>query len=108
MRKLNGLDRLLSPLQAQLTISSNLTPEFTIDLAQAIKPDAPASSIVRTKDNILLRWMKPEIIISTLGIEKVISPYGRPQAGMFKVAIASFGAAALIGAAITWKACSKI
>ena len=108
MRRLHGIDRILAPMQARLMISSNLTPDITIDLAQAMKSDAPATSVVSAKDNAMLRLMKPEIIFSTLGVEKVISPYGRPQAGMFNIVLASLGAAALIGAAITWKACSRI
>ena len=95
MRSLHGIDRFLS---AKLKISSNLTPDITIDLAQATKSDAPASSVVSAEDNLALKFMKPEIILSSFGIEKIISPYGRPQAGMFNIVIVSLGAAALIGA----------
>ena len=108
MRRLNGIDRFLAPINAKLTVSSNLTPEITIDLAQATKSDAPASSVVSAKDNFMLALMKPEIIFSSFGIEKIVSPYGRPQAGMFNIVIVSLGAAALIGAALTWNICSRV
>ena len=108
MRRLHGIDRFLAPINAKLRISSNLTPDITIDLAQAAKSDAPASSVVSAEDNLALKFMKPEIIFSSFGIEKIISPYGRPQAGMFNIVIASLGAAALIGAALTWNVCSRV
>ncbi len=108
MRRLNGIDRFLAPIKAKLIVSSNLTPDITIDLAKAAKTDEPATSVVSAKDNFMLKLMKPEIVFSSLGFEKVISPYGRPQAGMFNIAIVSLGAAALIGAALTWNVCSRV
>jgi len=90
---------------AKLIVRSNLTPEITIDLAQLTRPGIPSATAVQGQNAALMRLVKPEVIVTGLGVEKSFAPHGRPTAGMFTVVIVGAGVAAAIGGLIAWRIC---
>lgn len=101
----------LSATTPKIIVSSNLSPDVTIDLSKALAPGATTATeqqAVSGEDDLVLRFVQPEIIISGLGIQKSIAPYGSPRAGMVWVFILGVVATGLIGAGITWSICSRV
>lgn len=99
------LRSVLSAGGAQLIVRSNLTPEIRIDISQLAKPGQPAATAVQGENAALMNLIRPEVIVTGLGVEKSIAPYGKPTAGMFTVVAAGAAVAAAIGAAVAWKIC---
>lgn len=95
----------LSAGGAQLIVRSNLTPEIRIDISQLAKPGEPAKTAVQGENAVLMNFIRPEVVVTGLGVEKSIAPYGKPSAGMFNVVIGGVLVAGAIGAAIAWKIC---
>jgi len=106
-----GLPDLLSTFvgeaskNAKIIIRSNITPEITIDIAQLMKPGTPPATAVQSDNAALMRLIKPEVVVTGLGIEKVMAPYGSPKAGMFMVVATGVAVAAALGGLIAWKIC---
>jgi len=101
----------LSATTPKIVVSSNLAPDITIDLSKALAPGATATTqnqAVSGEDTFILRLVQPEIILTGLGLQKSIAPYGSPRAGMVWIFTAGVLATALIGAGITWSLCSKV
>jgi hypothetical protein len=89
----------------KVIIRSNITPEITIDIAQLMKPGAAPATSVQGDNAVLMNLIKPEVVVTGLGVEKVTAPYGRPRAGMFMVVATGIGVAAALGGLIAWKIC---
>lgn len=92
---------------AELVIRSNVTPEITIKLADLLLPGQPSKQVVASGHPLLMRAIKPELIIQTLGMERAYSPYGRPRAGMASMVFAGLICSGLIGAIISWAICKN-
>jgi len=90
---------------AKIIIRSNVTPEITIDIAQLMKPGAPAPTSVSSDNAALMKLIKPEVVITGLGVEKKMAPYGSPKAGMFMVVATALGVSAVLGGLIAWRVC---
>lgn len=101
----DALKGVLSAGGAQLIVRSNLTPEIRIDISQLVKPGTPADTAVQGQNTALMSLIKPEVVVTGLGVEKSIAPYGKPTAGMFTVVAVGAISAASIGALIAWKIC---
>lgn len=97
----------MSTVTPKLVVSSNLSPDITIDLAQMLKP-GDTSQAISSEDQFILHLIRPEVIITGFGMRKSMAPYGRPYAGMVYVCIAGILITGLLGAAITWSICSKV
>jgi hypothetical protein len=101
----------LAATTPKIIVSSNLAPDITIDLSKAMGPGAsPATQnqAVSSEDTMLLRLIQPEIIITGLGLQKSIAPYGSPRADMIWVFVVGVLAMGLIGAGVTWSLCSRV
>ena len=97
----------MSVATPKLVVSSNLSPDITVDLAQMLKP-GDASQAISSEDKLLLYMIRPEVIITGFGMRKSIAPYGRPYAGMVYVFLAGILITGVLGAAIAWSICSKV
>lgn len=99
----------MSVTAPKLVVSSNLSPDITIDLAKMVGPGSgDPSAAISSEDKLLLRLIKPEVEITGFGMQKKMAPYGSPQAGMVWVFLASILITGLLGAAITWAICSRV
>jgi hypothetical protein len=90
---------------AQVVIRSNITPEIRINLAELAKPGAPSAAAVQSDNATLMKLIKPEVIITGLGLEKRMAPYGSPKAGMFTIVAVGVSVAAALGGLVAWKIC---
>jgi len=100
----DALKGFLSAGGMQLVLKSNVTPEIIIDVSQLAKPGAEAQTAVQG-DPVLMRLIKPELLVRGLGVEKSIAPYGQPQAGMFTMVAVGTAIAGALGAIIAWRIC---
>lgn len=105
----NGLPDMLRSLAsaggAQLIIRSNITPEIRINVADLAKPGTPPQTAVQGDNAVLMSLIKPEVIMTGLGIEKSLAPYGKPTTGMFTLVAVGAGIAAALGGLLAWKIC---
>lgn len=92
---------------AELVIKSNVTPEITIKLADVLVPGGSAQRAITSDHPLLMKLIRPELIIKTLGIEDNYSPYGRPQAGMYSMVLVGLVSSGLIGALLAWAVCKN-
>ena len=92
---------------AELVIKSNVTPEITVKLADLLIPGQPSKQVIASDHPLIMRAIKPELIIQTLGIERAYSPYGRPRAGMASMVLAGIVCSGLVGAIISWAVCKN-
>lgn len=92
---------------AELVIRSHVTPEITIKLADLLIPGQPSEQAIASDHPMIMRAIKPELIIQTLGIERPYSPYGRPRAGMASIILAGVACSGLVGALISWAICKN-
>lgn len=92
---------------AQIIIKSNVTPDIKIDIGNLLKPGPgiPPQTAVQSDNVTLMKLIKPEVIITGLGLEKSIAPYGKPTTGMFTVVAIGVGVAAALGGLMAWKIC---
>lgn len=93
---------------ADLVIRSNVTPEITIKLADVLAPGQPSQQAISSQHPLLMQFIKPEIIVKTLGVEKPYSPYGRPRAGMPQMIVGVLLSSGLIGAVLAWVVCHRL
>lgn len=92
---------------SELTIKTNITPEITIKLADLLIPGQPSAQVISSDHPIIMRLIKPEVIIKTLGLERAYSPFGRPQSGMYSTVLLGLVASSLVGALLTWAVCKN-
>ena len=92
---------------SELTIKTNISPEITIKLADLLVPGQPSTQVIASDHPMLMRLIKPEVIIKTLGLERAYSPFGRPRSGMYSTVLLGFGASGLVGALLTWAICKN-
>ena len=92
---------------SELTLKTNITPEITIKLADLLVPGQPSSDVVASEHPMLMRLIKPEIIVHTLGIERAYSPFGRPRSGMYSTVLMGLVTSCLVSALVTWAVCKN-
>ena len=93
--------------QADLTIDSNITPKITVNLADILVPGQPSQTAIQSNNPLLMRIIRPEIAIQSVGIERSYAPYGKPQAGMYAMIGLGLFIACLTGGATTWLFCKN-
>jgi hypothetical protein len=105
----NGLPDMLRNLAsaggAQLIIRSNVTPEIRINVADLAKPGTPPKTAVQGDNAVWMNLIKPEVVMTGLGVEKSLAPYGKPTTGMFTMVAVGAGIAAALGGLVAWKIC---
>ena len=108
----NFLNQLVGVSNPQLVISSNITPDITVDLSKLLvpgtQPAVESSQAVTANNKLLLQLMQPEITFTSLGAQKTIAPYGRPIGNVHLFLLLGIGAFALTGSMIAWKLCRSI
>jgi hypothetical protein len=92
---------------ADLVIKTNITPEITIKLADLLVPGQASKEAIASDHPMIMRVIKPEVIINSMGIEKAYSPFGRPRAGMASMLLAGVLSSSLVGALISWLICKN-
>ena len=92
---------------ADLVIKTNITPEITIKLADLLVPGQPSEQAIASDHPMIMRAIKPEIIINSLGIERAYSPFGRPRAGMASMVLAGVLSSGFVGALLAWLICKN-
>ena len=97
----------LDPTQNLLIFRSNVTPDITVDLASLLQPGQPPNSAVQGSSALALSLIKPEIVVSALGLDKTIAPYGIPQEGAWTYLIMGLSIATFLGAGLTYSYCTK-
>lgn len=91
--------------QAELIVDSNVTPRITVNLADILAPGTPSSTAIQSDHPVLMRFIKPEIAIQSIGIERSYAPYGKPQAGMYAIVSVGILVSGLAGAGIAYYLC---
>jgi hypothetical protein len=89
----------------ELIFRSNVTPEITIDLSSLVSKQDPKPDAVSGSNKLALQFIKPEILIQALGVQKSIAPYGEPSTGMYTYVLGGLASAALIGGLLTYGIC---
>jgi len=92
---------------SKIIFRSQLSPEITIDIANLIGP-RPTPAAVSSADATALKFIKPEVVITTLGVEKSFAPYGKPSPNFYLNILFATAAAGLLGAGIAWKICKSV
>jgi len=92
---------------SELVIKTNISPAITIKLADLLIPGQPSSQAIASDHPIVMRLIKPEVIIKTLGLERAYSPFGRPRSGMYSTVLLGLVASGLVGALLTWAVCKN-
>ena len=113
-----GVTQVIGGCGARIVVRSNATPDITIDIAglmrakaaqEAGRPLPSAEEVpVTSEDKRILKIIKPELTLRTMGSTFRYAPYGRPRreyAVAFLFAIVAFG---LIGMKLAWVVCKKI
>jgi hypothetical protein len=90
----------------QLVFRSQLTPEIVIDLANLATPK-PSPQAITSSDRAALRFIRPEVIIRGLGVEKSVAPYGKPSPHFYLNILIASAAVGLIGGGLAWKICKS-
>ena len=101
-----ALQSFLSAGGSTLVFRSNVTPEITIDIANLVS-SSPSPSAVSSKDRTALGLIQPELVVSSLGVEKSYAPYGRPSPNFYLNILFVAGVAGVLGAGIAWRFCRK-
>lgn len=102
----NFLNQLVGTTKPELIISSNITPDITIDLSKFLSTSgAPPAQAVSGSNKLTLQLIQPEITFQSLGMQKTVAPYGKPVANMYLAILVSLVACAFAGALVTWKLC---
>ena len=104
---LQSLQTILGAGGSKIIIRSQLSPEITIDIANLLGAN-PTPAAVSSADATALKFIKPEVIITSLGIEKSFAPYGKPSPNFYLNILFGVTAAGLIGAGIAWKICKSV
>lgn len=97
----------IDPSQNLLIFSSNVTPEITIDLNALLGPGQPPNTAVQGNSSLALSFIKPEIVLSALNLQKTIAPYGTPQEGAWTYVFIGLVLACFMGAGLTYSLCAK-
>lgn len=105
----NFLNQLVGASKPELIISSNITPDITVDLSQFLTTSsAPPTQAVTGTNKLTLQLLQPEITFTSLGVQKTIAPYGKPVANMYLAVGVGLLACGLLGALTAWKFCEII
>ena len=102
------ISSLLSSGKTELVFRSQVTPEIKIDVASLLTPGPAPASAVQAEGRVALSFIKPEIVIRSLGVEKSVAPYGKPTKDLYTVVLWGTIGAAAIGASLAWWICRRI
>jgi hypothetical protein len=93
--------------QAELVIDSNVTPKIVVNLADILVPGTPSNTAIQSDHPLMMKLIRPEIAVQTIGIEQSFAPFGKPRAGMYAIVGVSVVAAGVFGALLSWAVCKK-
>ena len=93
--------------QAELVIDTNVTPKIRVNLADILVPGTPSPNALQSDYPLMLRLIRPEVAIQSIGLERSYAPHGKPQAGMYAIIGVSIIATGLLGAAASWIICKN-
>jgi len=99
-----------SATQNTLTIRSQITPDIVIDLNKLVSsdPSVPANEAVQSQSSTLMNWIRPELIVNAVGIQKTIAPYGEPTQDLTVYVGAAVVGILALGAFLAFSVCRKI
>lgn len=97
----------------QIIFSSNVTPDIALDLSEILSAKKQQPTTDESKKALkgsgigsqILRLIRPEVIIETLGMEKSYAPYGHPYKQTYIFVLLGIGAVGILGASIGWNIC---
>lgn len=98
---------LVNSSNSEVIIRSQFTPEIRINLASLLLGKGKEETFKSDGGNLALQLIKPEIIVRSLGVEKSLAPYGRPEQNYAAVLVASLLGAAALGGAVAFYICKK-
>ncbi len=104
---LTALATLAKTANASIAIKSNTSPDIVINIADLLAPgaDPTGAPSVSSSNQSALRWIKPQIVIRTMGNDTTFSPYGEPNSlGFIGLAVAAI-LMALLGAKMALMLC---
>lgn len=99
---------LLNNSNTEIVIRTQVTPEIKINLANLAAGKQKEETFQSSGGSVALKVIKPEVSIRTMGVEKVVAPYGRPEQNYVAVALATLFGSALVGASLAFYVCRKI
>jgi hypothetical protein len=113
-----GLTSVVGGSGTKIVVRSNVTPDITIDIAGLMQAQAARDAgrplptedevPVSSDDKLLLKMIKPEITLRTLGNVFNYAPYGHPRREYAIALLFAFIAFGLIGVKLAWVVCKKI
>lgn len=104
----NAVGQLLNAGQSEVIFRSQVTPEIRINLANLLNPSTSQNAIQTNSSNtVAMRMIKPEILLTTMGVEKSVAPYGKPTTNFYSTAVYGAVAMMLVGGATAWWLCRR-
>jgi len=104
----NAVGQLLNAGQPELIFRSQVTPEIRINLANLLNPSTSQSAIQTKQSNAAaMRLIRPEILITSMGVERSVAPYGKPTSNFYSTALSGAAAMMLVGGATAWWLCRR-
>lgn len=100
----------LKTASPEIVFSSNVTPDIIINLSEAVgSKGTPATAKKAIKgaegESVVLKLLRPEVTIETLGTQESFAPYGKPYAGMHIIILSSLAITGVLAGAIAWYIC---
>lgn len=101
------LGSLVKSADSEIIIRSQFTPEIRINLASLVQGKGKEETFKSDGGNLALNLIKPEVVVKSLGVEKSLAPYGKPEQNYAAVLLAGLVGSAALGAAIAFYICKK-
>lgn len=102
------VNSLINNSNTEIIIKSQVTPEIRINLANLMAGKKKEETFESSGGNVALRVIKPEVIVKSLGTERSVAPYGKPEQNYLAIVIATLAGSALVGASLAFYICRRI
>ena len=99
---------LLNNSNSEIIIRSQVTPEIRIKLANLMAGRQKEETFQSSGGSVALKVIKPEVIIRSLGTERSVAPYGKPEQNYMAITLVTLIGSALVGASLAFYVCRKI
>lgn len=102
----NAVGQILNAGQSEIVFRSQVTPEIRINVANLLS-SSPSQTAVQGSDATAMKFIKPEVIVKSLGVERSFAPYGKPTTNFYSTMVYGAAAMMLIGGATAWWLCRR-
>jgi len=103
-----ALSALAQGANANIAIKSNTSPDIVINVSDLLSPDADATKSISSSNQSSLQWIRPKIVIRSMGNESAFAPYGEPNSMIFLAIAAGAIVMALLGAKLAMMLCHHL